>query len=119
MELSLLRIASLYFLVPALIVAALAAAVTSRFGVKGRLRLLSISLAVAMAVSPVLSGAGHGAIPMSLVVWLLDGAHSADAGTPGRSVGFAVTYVIGVSVLTPIVALVLHLFFRRWAYDRR
>ena len=51
------------FLVAAIIVAALAATVTSRLGIKGRPRLLSISLAVATAVSPVLCQADQAPPP--------------------------------------------------------
>ena len=108
------------FLVAAIIVAALAATVTSRLGIKGRPRLLSISLAVATAVSPVLSGAGHGGIPLPFIVALGEAVFSLRAPTPtaGLLSGVGTVYVMGVALLAPFIALVLHLVFRRWAYDR-
>lgn len=116
MDMMLLTFVGLYFLVPAFIVAALAATVISRCGITGRARLVGISLAVAAALSPVLSGAGHGALPLPFIVALLDQMFSSG---PARSgFGGVVFYLLGALVLTPLTALVLHLFFPRWAYDR-
>jgi hypothetical protein len=112
---------SMLFVVPAAVVAALAAIVSSWFGITGGTRLLCISLAAAAAISPVLVGAGHGGMPLPLILLLGERIFSPGPALPGFSdvvTDGAQFYLLGVLVLTPLIALLLHSFFRRWAYGR-
>jgi hypothetical protein len=121
-DMDLVLFVSALFFIPAGVVAAIAAAVMSWLGIKGGIRLLCISLAVAAAISPVMAAAGHGAMPLPLVVLL--GEHIFSTGAAGARFGDVLKdgasfYLVGVLVLAPLIALLLHLFFRRWAYDGR
>ena len=116
----LLLFACAFVLIPAVLVAALAAAVTSWFGITGVSRLICISLAVAMAVSPVFVAAGHGSLPLPFIVALLDLLSSSDPARPvfGHAPDGVAIYLVGVLTLTPLIALALHWFFRAWAHRR-
>ena len=72
---------------------------------------------VAAVISPVLSGAGHGAIPLPFIVALGDAIFSPGLAAPAARIlsDVGTVYVIGVLVLTPLVALLLRLSCPRWA----